>query len=148
NALFHQKKLAEAVACYRKAIELQPTFAEAYSNLGTALVAEKRLSVAVVAYRKAVELSPNDPVCHNNLRVAQSMLEWEEKLPAILARKEQPRNAQERIELAALCLKYNNRYAAAAGFFRDAFVAEPKLAEDLRIQLRAQAARAAVLAAA
>jgi hypothetical protein len=104
--------------------------------------------VAVAAYRKAAELLPNDPVFRNNLRVAQRMLEWEKKLPAILANRDKPRNTQERIELAALCLKYNHRYAAAASFFSEAFAAEPKLAADLRFQLRSQAARAAILAAA
>jgi Tfp pilus assembly protein PilF len=146
--LYHQKKLDEAVASYRKAIALKTDFAEAYSNFAVALVRQKRLSDAVTVLRKAKELLPNHPVYGNNLRVAERMLELEKKLPAILAKKEQPRNIQERIELAALCLKYNQQYAAAAGFFREVFVAEPKLAEDLRYQFRSQAARAAVLAAA
>ena len=37
NAFKEQGKLDEAVACYRRALELKPDYAEAHNNLGNAL---------------------------------------------------------------------------------------------------------------
>ena len=42
NALRDQKKLDEAIAAYRKAIELDPKYADAYNNLGNAPVTTRR----------------------------------------------------------------------------------------------------------
>jgi hypothetical protein len=66
------------------------------------------------------------------------------RLPALLRGKEKPANAAEQIELARLCFlkKY---HAAAARFSRDAFTAEPELAEDVRAGARYEAACAATL---
>jgi hypothetical protein len=59
-----------------------------------------------------------------------------------------PQTAQERIELGMFCFMYKQHYAAAVGFFSDAFTADPKLADDLQAQHRYRAAAAALLAAA
>jgi serine/threonine-protein kinase len=69
----------------------------------------------------------------------------EARLPAILPGKEKPANAAEQIEFAGLCL-LTKRYAAAARFYRDAFTAEPKRAEDGQRNSRYLGARAAALA--
>jgi predicted O-linked N-acetylglucosamine transferase (SPINDLY family) len=54
-----QKRHAEAVAAFRKATELKPDFALAYSNLGVALGEQKRHAEAVAAFRKAIALQPD-----------------------------------------------------------------------------------------
>jgi tetratricopeptide (TPR) repeat protein len=48
----------EAVAYYRKAIELKPDYAAVYSNLGSALNHQRKPEEAVAAYRKAIEIQP------------------------------------------------------------------------------------------
>ena len=48
----------EAIACYRKAIELDPKFAYPYNNLGFALRDPKKLGEAIEAFHKAIELNP------------------------------------------------------------------------------------------
>jgi hypothetical protein len=68
-------------------------------------------------------------------------------LPKVLEGLVQPRDAAERIAFADLCRKpLKQRYAAAARFYAEAFAAEPKLAEDLRVQARYNAACAATVA--
>ena len=62
-------KLDEAVACYRRALELKPDFAEAHNNLGTALKNQGKLDEAVACYRRALELNPDFAEAHNNLGV-------------------------------------------------------------------------------
>ena len=54
-----QGKLDEAVACYRRALELKPDFAEAHNNLGIALSDQGKLDEAVACYRRALELKPD-----------------------------------------------------------------------------------------
>jgi superkiller protein 3 len=64
-----QGKIEEAIACYKKAIELDPKFAVAHTNLGIALHAQGKLDEATACYKKAIELDPNDAGLHYNLGV-------------------------------------------------------------------------------
>jgi hypothetical protein len=80
---------------------------------------------------------------------AERLVELDRKLVAILEDKEKPAGPVERVALARLSQKpFKKLYAAAARFYADAFTAEPKLADDLRVQHRYNAACAAALAAA
>ena len=63
----NQRKLDEAVACYRRALELKPDFAEAHNNLGNALNDQGKLDEAVACYRRALELMPDFAEAHSNL---------------------------------------------------------------------------------
>ena len=67
NALTDQGKLDEAVACYRRALEMKPDYAEAHNNLGNALRDQGRLDEAVACCRRALELKPDYAGAHNNL---------------------------------------------------------------------------------
>ena len=60
----------EAVACYRRALELKPDYAEAHNNLGVALKDQGKLDEAVACYRRALELKPDYAEAHNNLGTA------------------------------------------------------------------------------
>ena len=102
----------------------------------------------MTAIRKADQLLPSHPGIRANLRRAQRWLELDGQLPDILAGKASPAGPTEQLELAAFCVSYKEHYRAAAGFFADAFRAEPKLAGDLNAQNRYHAACAAALAAA
>ena len=46
----------EAVACYRRALELKPDSAEAHNNLGNAWKDQGELDEAIACYRRALEL--------------------------------------------------------------------------------------------
>jgi serine/threonine-protein kinase len=65
-ALQKQKKDAEAVRAYERALGIRPS-AAAYTNLGTYQYGLGDLKAAERAYRKAVELRPQDALMQRNL---------------------------------------------------------------------------------
>jgi hypothetical protein len=83
------------------------------------------------------------------IRRAERLADLDRKLPAVLAGKARPAGAAERAELAHLCQQpYKRLYVSSARLWREAFAAEPRLAEDPGAARRAYAAYAAALAAA
>jgi tetratricopeptide (TPR) repeat protein len=60
----------KAIEHYRKALEINPDYAEAYTNLGNALSQDGHVDDAIVQYQKALDISPNDAKAHNDLGVA------------------------------------------------------------------------------
>jgi tetratricopeptide (TPR) repeat protein len=67
NARQAQGKVEEAKNCYAKAIELDPDFAEAYTNLGTIYAQEQEWQSAIAFYQKAIALQPNLASTYRNL---------------------------------------------------------------------------------
>ena len=70
NLLLKQGKLDEAIARYRKALDIKPDYADALNNLGTALSAKENLEEAIVQFRKALEITPDSAVACYNLASA------------------------------------------------------------------------------
>ena len=64
QALHAEKKLDDAIACYKRAIELDPKSAVAYQHLGNALRDQNKRNEAIDAYREAIRLAPNNPYGH------------------------------------------------------------------------------------
>jgi Flp pilus assembly protein TadD len=62
-----QGRLAEAEACYRHALRLDPDFKEAWMNLGLVLLATNRAGEAKACQRMALNLDPDLADAHNNL---------------------------------------------------------------------------------
>ena len=60
-------KLQDAEISYRKAIQLNPDYGEAYSNLGIILSDLGSFKEAEFSVRKAIELDPKDAILHTNL---------------------------------------------------------------------------------
>lgn len=57
----------EAIASYRKAIEVEPNFADVYHSLGDALVEAGEKEEAIRVYQKAIEIEPNLWEVHHKL---------------------------------------------------------------------------------
>jgi tetratricopeptide (TPR) repeat protein len=57
----------DAIAHFRRAIEIKPDEASAHSNLGNALLQEGTLDEAIAQYQKALELKPGEAGVHYNL---------------------------------------------------------------------------------
>jgi serine/threonine-protein kinase len=121
----------------------------AYNNLGFALMQQAQFDEAASALKKAADLLPaQDPRCEQARQLRQECQQFvtlDARLPAILVGTEKPANAAEQLALAQLCL-FKKGYAAAARFFRDAFAADPKLADVVPAGTRYNAACAAALA--
>ncbi len=65
--LYGQNKHEEAIAELQKALELDPSFADALLAMGHALHKLKRLPEAVEAIQRAIEINPQDPMYHTSL---------------------------------------------------------------------------------
>jgi len=145
QVLRFQSKWNEAEAEFRKAVTLQPNFPWAYHDLGLALREQGRFSDAVVALKHGQELLP-DSRLFQSTRETERLAQLDAILPVILKGEAQPTDPEVGVNLAFLCLMYKHRDAAAADFYAKAFVAEPKLADDVAAYHRYNAACAAVLA--
>ena len=79
NSLQESGRFDEAVAAYKKAIELNPNFSWSYHSLGDVLLKLEKWEEAVAAYKKAVELNPDFSWSYHNLGDALLKLrQWEE----------------------------------------------------------------------
>ncbi len=62
--LADRNRTDEAMAQYRKALEIKPDFAEAHNNLGSALIDQGRFDEAIDHCRKALETQPDNAIIH------------------------------------------------------------------------------------
>jgi serine/threonine-protein kinase len=148
-----QEKLSTAESEYREVVRLSPTDAQGHCNLGLVLQQQGRFTEAVAELRSGHELGSRQPgwpyPSQQWVQECEALLALDAELPAILAGKAQPSDVAKRLRLAWLCQQpYKQLPATAARFYKEAFAAEPKLADDLRAGHRYSAARAAALAAA
>jgi tetratricopeptide (TPR) repeat protein/tRNA A-37 threonylcarbamoyl transferase component Bud32 len=141
----------EALVVLQKAAAVDPKSFNPHKALGEVLIELGRFSEASAAFRRCLELLPSDAPLHQE--VAQRLAQCEQwvaldrRLPALLRGEAQPKDTDERLQLAKLCLQPGKRlYAAAARFCQEALAAEPKLAEDLKAGHRYDAACAATQA--
>jgi tetratricopeptide (TPR) repeat protein len=144
-ALQAKGRLEEAIACYRRAIELDPKDARAHGNLGIALWDRGQLEEAITCYRRAIELDPKSASARSNLARAERMVSARDKLPAFRSGNYAPATTEERLALAEWCA-LQKLHHTAAGLYAAAFVADPRLADDLNAAHRYNAACHAVLA--
>ena len=59
----------DAARCYREAIALEPSYAQAHNNLGLVLFQLDQADVAVEEFKTALAIDPNAEGIHNNLGV-------------------------------------------------------------------------------
>ena len=67
NALRDAHKLDDAVVAYRRAVELEPGYADAHNNLGNALRERGDAASALASCARAIELKPGYAEAYNNL---------------------------------------------------------------------------------
>src|SRR5437899_6571049 len=64
-----QKKRAEAIEHYQRALQIRPEYAQAHYNLGVALAQQGKPAEAIEHYRQALRIKPDDALAQNNLGV-------------------------------------------------------------------------------
>jgi predicted O-linked N-acetylglucosamine transferase (SPINDLY family) len=74
-------RLPEAEALYRRALELDPSLADAWNDLGILFTDLHRVGDAIAAYRKAISVRPQMAEAHVNLAIA--LLQSGQTAPAI-----------------------------------------------------------------
>lgn len=67
EAFFRTQDWDQAIASYERALELDPSYDAAYTNLGSAQYRKGNLEEAITAYERALELAPTDADTHHNL---------------------------------------------------------------------------------
>jgi tetratricopeptide (TPR) repeat protein len=80
---FEEGNLEEAIAAYRRAIQLNPDLSWSHHNLGEALAKLGKLDEAIAAYRRAAELNPDFSWSYHHLGDAlHQQQQWEEAVAA------------------------------------------------------------------
>ncbi|MGE3821309.1 MAG: tetratricopeptide repeat protein, partial [Isosphaeraceae bacterium] len=136
---------------YREAIAAKPDYAEAYCNLGLAEYRLGSFRQALADLERGIDLIPEaDPKRPTWLQLAglaRSLAALEPRLEESLAGGPSPTDASETVGFARLCAWKNRQlHARAARHYADAFQADPKLADDLIVGDRYNAAGSAILA--
>jgi tetratricopeptide (TPR) repeat protein len=149
-ALDDSGRLEEAAAACREGLRHDRDCPEVHCQMGHVLLHQGKFREALEAFRRGDALGRQRPGWSSPsaawIREAEHWVVLESNLPMLLRGMVQPSDSAERLRVARMCLLHKKLYAAAARFFADAFVDQPKLAEDLNTQDRYQAARAAALA--
>lgn len=70
TALIFDDRLAEAGACFERALEVDPRHFRALTNLGNVALEEGRVDDAIDAYQRALKLNDDFANAHHNLAVA------------------------------------------------------------------------------
>jgi serine/threonine-protein kinase len=140
-----------AISSYKKAIEFAPSFAEAHCNLGHALRSQCRFAESLTALERGHELGTKLPgwpyPSAEWVRLARAMTALEGKLAAFQKGEFHPKDTIERLALASICAA-KQLHASAARLHAEAFAADPRVADDLKVSYRYNAACCAALGAA
>jgi predicted O-linked N-acetylglucosamine transferase (SPINDLY family) len=130
NALAAQGRAAEAAACFRRALEANPDYIEALTNLGAAQAEQGELAAAVSNHRRAIELRPTFVEAHNNLGAALLRLKELDAAEASLRRALElnPSHSKAHNNLGAALLQ-QKRLAEAETCCRRALELRPDFAE-------------------
>src|SRR5262245_45851615 len=79
---FGDDKLDESIACYNKALEIDPSYQDALHGLGMALFTAGRLDEAVATAQRLIAIDSEDVLAHTSLSMfyqAQGKIEEAEK---------------------------------------------------------------------
>jgi serine/threonine protein kinase/Flp pilus assembly protein TadD len=121
-----QKHPGEAVACWRAAVAIRPSSAEAQRVLGVALSDVGDTDAAIIAFQQAIRLQPKSPLAYRDLR---HLLERKGDLNGAIAFFKKaievdPNNAVPHGELGDV-LSGQGRYQDAEAEFREAIKLKP-----------------------
>ncbi len=122
-----QQRNADAIAAYRRALELDPGLALARNNLGFALLLDNQVAEAAGQFRAALAAQPGFWQAHANLALAYSMeRQWEPALAELAeAARLSPGNPEVEARFGEVCLARRD-IEAARRWFAQALIHEPE----------------------
>jgi tetratricopeptide (TPR) repeat protein len=113
---YQQKDFQNAIGLYQNCLQIEPTFALVYYNLGLAYKAIGRIAEAIEAYQNSIKFNPNYPWAYQNLAVLQYKQNNMEKSIKLfqqaynLHQEQNPTVAQQlKDELTAMGLELSNK---------------------------------------
>ncbi|MBN9522896.1 tetratricopeptide repeat protein [bacterium] len=139
----------DAEAAWRTAIAHKPDLTEPHMHLGLRFRDRFQFAEAAAAFAAAAAYLPDDSALRDQARryhrQCARFAALDARLPALLGGTETPAGGAERVAFAELC-HFKRHYATAARLYRDAFAAEPGLADAVPTFARYNAACGAALA--
>jgi hypothetical protein len=140
------------MACYKKALDLNPKSAEAHCNLGLALRDQGQFLAALEALRRGHELGSKRPdwsyPSEKWVKQCQRLVELDRQLPDILAGKKEPTGPAELMEFARFGTHQKQRFVEVAKLFQRCFLQHPGWASGSeKLRPRYYAAVTAAMAA-
>jgi serine/threonine-protein kinase len=148
NALLGQARPAEAERSFRQALALKPDLAEGHCSLGLALRDQGRFALALDKLRKGDALGRRRPGWRNPsadwVRDCERLVVLDARLASLGRGESDAPSPSECVELVAFCQRFRRPPLLTVRLYAEAFAGEPRLAEDLSVQHRFSAARAAI----
>jgi WD40 repeat protein/tetratricopeptide (TPR) repeat protein len=128
-ALANVDDLKGAVAAYRKALAIDPKLDWVHDQLGDALRLMGDLDGAIAAYREALRLAPDDRDYQRDLKLTQSWVQFKRRLPNLIAGRDKPKDAAERVAIAYFGVQpFVKAYHLSSRLYGEALAADPALA--------------------
>jgi tetratricopeptide (TPR) repeat protein len=130
-----QQRFAEAVTLLKRAVELEPTFPDAWTNLGRAYFGLRQVDAAIDAFKRQISINPYDLYAYNNLGLAYRTQQNFEGAEAAFQKQLEidPLDAFAYESLGGMYLE-EHRYEAAASALEKAVARSPKSA-PVRVRL-------------
>lgn len=126
-ALHNQHKPKEAIACYKRALELGKRDAKLFNNLGVAQSSLEDWEGAIASLRTAIELNPGHVDAHTNLGAALADSgRWDEAIPIFRRAIELAPSAPDLHHNLALALGAQGRVEESIAAFEKEVELEPR----------------------
>jgi tetratricopeptide (TPR) repeat protein len=125
-SFYNQREFSKAIQAYQKVIELDPTYVEAYNNMGIIYQMLGNADRAFGAYQKATEINPRYEKGYNNLGILLLLKgRYEEALEAFAkALAVNPNNIESHINLGIL-YKKKGQWEKATESYQRALAIDP-----------------------
>jgi serine/threonine-protein kinase len=125
-ALRELGRLEESIKCCHAALKLNPRLPHPHLNLGRALQLQGKFREALVALKEGNRLEPRFSHGKEWLRACQRQVALEARLPALLAGKACPADADQQAAFGELCA-LTRLHGTAARLYEEAFTGRPQL---------------------
>jgi tetratricopeptide (TPR) repeat protein len=125
-------RLAEADACYQRALELSPGYVDAHNNLGVSMADQGKLEEAVACFRRALALNAEFVLAHFNLgNILQKQVKLNDAIACYRRALELKPNYAEAYCNLGVVLKEQGKIDDAVACYRRALALRPDFAEAL-----------------